>query len=48
MARKNVKTAGNSIKMRYAGESEMYARVIKVYGQGNVDVLCNDKLLGCV
>ena len=45
MARKNVKTAGNSIKMRYAGESEMYARVIKVYGQGNVDVLCNDKVV---
>lgn len=43
MARKNVKDYGRVMKMRYAGESEMYARVIKIYGQGNVDVMCNDK-----
>ena len=26
----------------------MYARVIKIYGQGNVDVMCNDKVRLCV
>ena len=31
-------------KMRYAKEGESYARIIKMYGQGNMDVLCNDNV----
>ena len=46
MARKNVKPAGYKPKMRYAvDDDETYARVIKMNGQGNVDVICNDKVL---
>ena len=45
MARKNVKPAGYKPKMRYATEGETYARVVKMNGQGNVDVICNDKVL---
>ena len=49
MARKNVKPAGFKPKMRFATEGEIYARVIKMNGQGNVDVMCNDnKLRLCV
>ena len=45
MARKNVKPQGYKPKMRFAVEGETYARVIKMNGQGNVDVLCNDKVV---
>ena len=45
MARKNVKPAGYKPKMRFAIEGETYARVVKMNGQGNVDVICNDKVL---
>jgi translation initiation factor IF-1 len=45
MARKNVKPQGFKPKMRFAIEGETYARVIKMNGQGNVDVMCNDKIL---
>lgn len=45
MARKNIKPAGYKPKMRFAGEGETYARVVKMNGQGNVDVMCNDNVL---
>lgn len=45
MARKNVRPQGFKPKMRFAVEGETYARVIKMNGQGNVDVMCNDKIL---
>lgn len=32
-------------KMRYAKEGESYARIVKMYGQGNMDVLCNDNVI---
>ena len=32
------------VKMRYAQEGESYARVTKLFGQGMVDVLCNDNV----
>ena len=45
MARKNVRPAGYKPKMRFSSEGEIYARVVKMNGQGNVDVICNDKVL---
>ena len=32
-------------KMRYAQPGESYARILKVFGQGMVDVLCNDNVV---
>jgi len=32
------------VKMRYAQEGESYARVTKLFGQGMVDVICNDNV----
>ena len=32
-------------KMRYAQEGESYARVVKLFGKGMVDVLCNDNVI---
>ena len=32
-------------KMRYAQPGESYARILKVFGQGMVDVLCNDNVI---
>ena len=37
--KENVKPQGYKPKMRYATEGETYAKVIKMNGQGNVDVL---------
>ncbi len=31
-------------KMRFAEEGESYARVLTMYGHGNMEVLCNDKV----
>jgi len=31
-------------KMRYANNGESYARIVKMYGQGNMEVLCNDNV----
>lgn len=45
MARKNIKPSGYKPKMRFASEGEIYARVVKMNGQGNVDVMCNDNVL---
>lgn len=45
MARKNVRPKDFVPKMRYATDGEIYARVVKMNGQGNVDVMCNDKVL---
>jgi len=45
LARKNVRVTGQSIKIRYAGEGESYARVTRHFGQGNVEVQCNDGVL---
>ena len=43
MASKSFKEQ-REVKMRYAQEGESYARVTKMYGQGNMDVICNDKV----
>jgi len=43
MASKSFKEP-RQIKMRYAQEGESYARVLKLFGQGMVDVLCNDEV----
>ena len=44
MASKSFKEP-RQVKMRYAQEGESYARVIKLFGQGMVDVLCNDNVI---
>ena len=44
MASKSFKEP-RQVKMRYAQEGECYARVIKLFGQGMVDVLCNDNVI---
>ena len=44
MARKNVRNTGVSTKIRYAQEGEMYAKVTRIFGQGNVEVHCNDNV----
>ena len=44
MASKSFKEP-REIKIRYAQEGESYARVTKMYGQGNMDVMCNDKII---
>lgn len=48
MARKQVNQDTVKVKTRYAdydpsNQCEMYATVIKMFGQGNCQVLCNDK-----
>ena len=43
MASKSFKEP-RQMKMRYAMEGECYARVMKMFGQGNMDVLCNDNV----
>ena len=45
LARKNVRDTSHTVKMRYAGEGEIYAKVTRHFGQGNVEVLCNDGVL---
>jgi initiation factor 1A len=32
-------------KMRYANKGESYARIVKMNGQGNMDVICNDNII---
>ena len=44
MASKSFKEP-REVKMRYAQKGESYARVTKMYGQGNMDVMCNDKVI---
>ena len=45
MARKNVRNTGVSTKIRFAQEGEMYAKVTRIFGQGNVEVQCNDNVM---
>jgi initiation factor 1A len=45
MARKNVRNTGITTKIRYANEGEMYAKVTRIFGQGNVEVRCNDNVV---
>ena len=44
MASKSFKEP-RQVKMRYAQEGESYARVVKIFGQGMMDVMCNDNVL---
>ena len=44
MASKSFKEP-RQVKMRYAQEGESYARVVKLYGQGMMDVICNDNVI---
>tara|TARA_X000000368_G_scaffold394939_1_gene361940 strand:+ start:102 stop:650 length:549 start_codon:yes stop_codon:yes gene_type:complete len=44
MASKSFKEP-RQIKMRYAQKGESYARVLRLFGQGMVDVLCNDEVV---
>lgn len=48
MARKNVQDSDIKIKTRYPDSKEpceMYASVIKLFGQGNCEVICNDNVV---
>ena len=45
-ARKNIRSVTNTRKIRLAKEEgEIYAKVIKMFGNGMADVLCNDKVV---
>jgi initiation factor 1A len=44
MASKSFKEP-RQIKMRYAQKGESYARVTRLFGQGMVDVICNDEVV---
>ena len=44
MASKSFKEP-RQIKMRYAQTGESYAKVLKLFGRGMVDVLCNDEVI---
>jgi hypothetical protein len=44
MASKSFKEP-RQIKMRFAQKGESYAKVLKLFGRGMVDVLCNDEVI---
>lgn len=52
VARKNIQAEGQRFKARLADveeQCEVYAKVTKMYGQGNCEVVCNDNVVrNCV